>query len=67
MVGYINQEKNTTKIKALFAVHTHTQIYKYCIVICIYIHIHTYTPTHLKDPKSILQSSSTFQLYFKVY
>ena len=33
MVGYINQEKNTTKIKALFAVHTHMQIYKYCIVI----------------------------------
>ena len=26
MVGNINQEKNTTKIKALFAVHKHKKI-----------------------------------------
>ena len=26
MVGNINQEKNTTKIKALFAVHKHNKI-----------------------------------------
>ena len=34
IVGYINQEKNATKIKASHAVHKHTQILLHCDKSC---------------------------------